>query len=217
MRVTTPPKRIFRRHGTSLWPGLNTLVANWAAPRNFQQSTTGSFFQEIRTILSAKHRWPQHLQAHVLVFWGALGRATARRGSSSAPDRAVKEEEIAPMGHLQRGERRPDAHHLQQWTDAAVRRHKRLAADALAYIRPAPMDCDGVRISRESFAESILADWGGTAPPAWPEEVGQQHPHPVWDCAGGRPRPIGASSQIAQACLQICQAEGLVPVPSDSA
>ena len=30
--------------------------------------------QEIRTILSAKHRWPQHLQAHVLVCLGCPGQ-----------------------------------------------------------------------------------------------------------------------------------------------
>ena len=125
---------------------------------NFPTVHNWVVFQELRTILSAKHRWPQHLQAHVLVFWGALGRAAARRGSSSAPNRTEMAEETAPMGHLQRGGRRPDAHHLQQWTDAAVRRHKRLAADALAYIRPAPLDSDGVRIYRESFAERILAD-----------------------------------------------------------
>ena len=142
-------------------------------------------FQELRTILSAKHRWPQHLQAHVLAFWRALGRAVARRGSSSAPNRTEMAEATAPMGHQQLGRRRPDAHHLQQWTEAAVRRHRRLAADALAYIRPAPLDEDGIRISKKSFAERVLAEWGGTAPLAWPEEVGQQHPHPVWDCAGG--------------------------------
>ncbi len=37
---------------------------------NFPAVHNWVVFQELRTILSAKHRWPQHLQAHVLVFWG---------------------------------------------------------------------------------------------------------------------------------------------------
>jgi len=46
-------------------------------------------FQELRTILSAKHRWPQHLQAHVLVFWGAFwqGRGPERVKLCPRPDR----------------------------------------------------------------------------------------------------------------------------------
>ena len=65
--------------------------------------------------------------------------------------------------------------------DGALRKHKRLLAEALAAIRPATTEEDGSRRSEAQVAEGLLAQMDAGCLDTWPDDVGPQHPHPVWE------------------------------------
>jgi hypothetical protein len=65
--------------------------------------------------------------------------------------------------------------------DGAVRRHKRLLAEALAAIRPATTKEYGSRRSEAQVAEGLLAHMDTGCLDTWPDDLGPQHPHPVWE------------------------------------
>ena len=64
---------------------------------------------------------------------------------------------------------------------AVILKHRRLLADALAYRRLKPSDEEDNPSDLSSMADHILRSLGDFPPVSWPEEIAQQHPHPMWD------------------------------------
>ena len=137
-------------------------------------------FQEVRTILSGASAWPAELRGTLLACWAAVGKAVAPRVSLAripAAPRGDLHEEAAPVAA-----RPPDRAFLRQWTDAAVRKHKRILAEALAALRPVTTEEDGPRRAEAQVVEDLLARMDTDSLSVWPDDVGPQHPHPVWEC-----------------------------------
>ena len=138
-------------------------------------------FQEVRTYLSGASAWPAELRGVLLACWAAVGRAIAPRVNLAripAAPRGVQHDEVAPVSA-----RPPNRAFLRQWTDGAVRRHKRILAEALAAIRPVATEEDGPRRPEAQVAEDLLARMDTGCLSEWPDDVGPQHPHPVWECS----------------------------------
>ena len=135
-------------------------------------------FQETRTLLSATWAWPAHLQPLLPSYWAAINRAVTRkrtRAQALPPTPSV-----APEHHPE-GPTLPAPAYAQQWTRAVIRKHRRLLADALAYLRLKPSAEEDNPCDQVAMADSILRSFDDSHPVSWPEEVAQQHPHPMWE------------------------------------
>ena len=123
-------------------------------------------FQETRTLLSATWAWPAHLRPLIPSYWAAITRAVTRRRTRAQAAPPPPSE--APEHHP-RGLSLPAPEYAQQWTMAVIRKHRRLLADALAYLRWQPSDEEDNPSDLSSMADHILRSLGDFPPVSWPQ------------------------------------------------
>ena len=114
-------------------------------------------FQETRTLLSASWAWPAHLQPLTAIYLAAISRAVTRRRTQAHA--APPPPPVAPEHHPG-GLAVPAPEYVQRWTMAVVRKHRRLLADALAYLCLKPKDEEDNPIDQALMADHIISSLG---------------------------------------------------------